>query len=144
MCAANVLHNCADNKCDVTAFWAKKQERLDTDILIPAVSHIQPDDLVLNCVKMRDFIYTQEFCIDGVLPNQSECIHLGSIQELSARRLRTEAMAAEPTDSSPASVQNPAFVNQSGNLSSLQQRAARGTPAARVSANPLSRVRAQG
>ena len=97
MCSAHVVHNCAENNCTIVSIQTQKQERSDVDQLVPGVSHVNPNDCVLNCVKMRDFWFTQEFCVDMPVPDRDGCIQRGAVQEINARRRKAAAQEADAT-----------------------------------------------
>ncbi|KAF8504146.1 hypothetical protein JB92DRAFT_2563402, partial [Gautieria morchelliformis] len=53
-CTINAQHNCAGNKCTLSATHPIRQEREDTTSTAPAVHHINPAQMVINLTQMRD------------------------------------------------------------------------------------------
>ncbi|THU88942.1 hypothetical protein K435DRAFT_622432, partial [Dendrothele bispora CBS 962.96] len=53
ICVANVQHNCHDHKCPVTRTKTTVLERERSTQKALEVSHLVPDDIILNTVQMR-------------------------------------------------------------------------------------------
>ncbi|KAH7917686.1 hypothetical protein BV22DRAFT_1025949, partial [Leucogyrophana mollusca] len=60
-CGVNVQHNCAANRCNLSASRPAFQERERQVEAAVAVRHFHTDDLVLNTAKMRDAKFIQTF-----------------------------------------------------------------------------------
>jgi hypothetical protein len=61
LCTVNVQHNCAGHNCGTANTRHIYQERERTDQTRPVVSHIVPQDIILNTAQMRDAIHVQRY-----------------------------------------------------------------------------------
>lgn len=61
LCSINAQHNCARNKCTLTAPRSQRVERETVESASLGVDHVNPTDLILNTAKMRDAKYIQLF-----------------------------------------------------------------------------------
>ena len=91
------MHNCADRKCGLSNTRVVRQEREDVPERDLAVSHINPEDVVLNCFKMCDFQYIQPF-MPTYSPTDRDCmIYEGSVREINTRKARSRQNTAAAT-----------------------------------------------
>ena len=61
LCNINVQHNCAKQKCDLSATRKAYLEREELPNAAPKVHHKNEDDLILNTARMRDAKIIQRF-----------------------------------------------------------------------------------
>ena len=97
MCMVNVQHNCRANKCSFSATRSIFQEREEFKNKAKDVVHINPDDIILNCAKMRDQRYVGIFKVEAASLDQISSIREGAEREISTRNQKsstTEAFGA--------------------------------------------------
>ena len=78
----NVQHNCRANNCSFSATRSIYQEREEFRNKAKEIVHINPDDIMLNCVKMRDYRYVGIFKIEPATIDQMTLIREGAEREI--------------------------------------------------------------
>lgn len=85
----NVQHNCARNKCQLSASNFVRQERQLTTQTRQAILHLNPADLVLNTARMRDSVFISVFrkkpTLNGVAEVENAILE-GATKEIHARK----------------------------------------------------------
>ena len=57
-----------------------------------AISHINPGNVILNCAKMRDYVYTQVFCVPHAAVDLDRALLEGAKREIDARQILKETL----------------------------------------------------
>ena len=78
----NVQHNCRANNCSFSATRSIYQEREEFRNKAKEIVHINPDDIMLNCVKMHDYRYVGIFKIEPATIDQMTLIREGAEREI--------------------------------------------------------------
>lgn len=90
-------HNCSQRKCGTSDTQEVYQEREKTGQMQPVVSHIAPQDILLNTAQMRDAIHVQKFRQHSATLNPNDIITASA-----AREVRAQKELRKPSESTPA------------------------------------------
>ena len=90
----SVLHNCADRKCELSNTCIVCQEHEAIAQQEQEVSHINLEDVVLNCFKMNNYKHILHLFPVHVNSDQESMIVEGSVREIVARWTRAQKVAA--------------------------------------------------
>jgi hypothetical protein len=97
LCTVNVQHNCSEHRCGTANTRDVYQEREKTDQTRPVVSHIMPQDVVLNTAQMRDAVHVQKFRQRSAVLDADQLI-----TESAAREVVTQKALQKASESIPA------------------------------------------
>jgi hypothetical protein len=121
----NVQHNCSQHNCGTADTREVYQEREKTDQTRPAVSHVSPQDVVLNTAQMRDAIHVQKFRQNSGTLDADTIITESAARELTAQRALQKASAASVVPKMPARSRN---VGQPRRIEALRDAPRASTP----------------
>lgn len=93
----NAQHNCSEHHCGTANTRNVYQEREKTAQTRPVVSHIMPQDVVLNTAQMRDAVYVQKFRQRSATLDAEQLI-----TESAAREVVTQKALRKASESIPA------------------------------------------
>ena len=93
----NAQHNCSEHHCGTANTRNVYQEHEKTAQTQPVVSHIMPQDVVLNTAQMQDAVYVQKFrqCLATLDAEQL-------IMESAACKVVTQKAMRKASESIPA------------------------------------------
>ena len=121
-----------------------RQEQEDVAERALAVAHNDPEDVVLNCFKMRDFQYIQPFMPIYPLTDREYMIQEGSVREINARKAKSKRDAPTTDDATPVNLQSaqaqpqqPVYSKSETSVNGTNTFAGR----SQMHKNPLERVR---
>ncbi|RDB16192.1 hypothetical protein Hypma_003108 [Hypsizygus marmoreus] len=109
-CTVNVQHNCVERLCKLTKSRVIYQEREATDSFTMGVSHITPDDVLLNTAQMRDAIHILPFHLPIPSLHREQIIAQAAkleVDERNTKKTKQAALDAAKASSVPKTTSRP-------------------------------------
>lgn len=93
LCAVNVQHNCALNKCTVENTRQTRQEREVIEQLSLETNHRNKDDLILNTAQMRSSVYVGRFRVQAPIIDCELAVMTAVKEEIDKRKRQQQVNA---------------------------------------------------
>ena len=90
-------HNCSQHKCGTSDTQEVYQECEKTGQMQPVVSHIAPQDILLNTAQMQDTIHVQKFQQHSATLNPNDIITASAACKVQAQKELWKLSESTPT-----------------------------------------------